>query len=340
MVVQDIQEVSQYLKLKFRLDLQWMDTRVAFYNIKKDEALNSLTLEEQLTLWTPTIIFWNTEQQLKTVNDMESFASILRSGKGSIISREVNEDIEVFKGSENMITFSRVYSIKFFCNYQMAWYPFDQQTCSMEYIFDGVLNNYADLLPGALNFTGKKELTQYFVKKYVIKKTSIQMKSAVVVEVTLGRRLLGIFLTIFFPTILLNIIGYATNYFKEFFFEAVITVNLTSMLVLSTMFISISNSLPKTSYMKMVDVWLLFNLLYPFLVVLLHTYMDTLRSEEGEENMEQDTSTKTKKDGSKIDKKSRRLALMQRVSIVYMPACCLFFASMYWFVGLKQAEAF
>ena len=51
------------------------------------------------------------------------------------------------------------------------------------------------------------------------------------------------------------------------------------MLVLTTMFINVSNSLPKTSYMKMVDAWLLFNLLYPFIVVLLHTYMDTLRND-------------------------------------------------------------
>ena len=49
------------------------------------------------------------------------------------------------------------------------------------------------------------------------------------------------------------------------------------MLVLTTMFINVSNSLPKTSYMKMIDVWLLFNLLQPFVVVLTHTYMDTLR---------------------------------------------------------------
>ena len=66
-------------------------------------------------------------------------------------------------------------------------------------------------------------------------------------------------------------------------FKAVITVNLTSMLVLTTMFINVSNSLPKTSYMKMVDAWLLFNLLYPFIVVLLHTYMDTLRSDDDRE---------------------------------------------------------
>ena len=73
------------------------------------------------------------------------------------------------------------------------------------------------------------------------------------------------------------------NLFEIFYFQAVITVNLTSMLVLTTMFINVSNSLPKTSYMKMVDAWLLFNLLYPFIVVLIHTYMDTLRNDEDRE---------------------------------------------------------
>ena len=38
------------------------------------------------------------------------------------------------------------------------------------------------------------------------------------------------------------------------------------------MFINISNQLPKTSYIKMMDVWLIFNLCLPFSEVLLHTY--------------------------------------------------------------------
>ena len=43
------------------------------------------------------------------------------------------------------------------------------------------------------------------------------------------------------------------------------------------MFINVSNNLPKTSYVKMIDIWLIFNLLLPFIEVLVHAYMDTLR---------------------------------------------------------------
>ena len=55
------------------------------------------------------------------------------------------------------------------------------------------------------------------------------------------------------------------------------------MLVLTTMFISVSNNLPTTAYVKMIGIWLIFNLLMPFVLVLLHTFMDSLRTEKSEE---------------------------------------------------------
>ena len=54
-----------------------------------------------------------------------------------------------------------------------------------------------------------------------------QNNDTIEVEVILGRRLIGTFMTIYMPTILLNIISHATNYFKAPYFEAVVAVNLT-----------------------------------------------------------------------------------------------------------------
>ena len=224
MVIQEKQEVTQYLELKFKISLQWLDARVMFYNIKTDEKLNSLTLKEQLSLWTPTIVFWNTKEQLRTLNDKNTFASIRQDRNGSFIEKEVNEDIEVYPGSQNLITVSRVYSIRFFCEYDISWYPFDEQTCSMDLVMDGVLDNYADLVAEELRFSGAKELTQYYVKRFTMKQGMINTRGSVVVRITLGRRLLGTFLTVYFPTILLNVIGHATNFFKKFFFEVSIVL--------------------------------------------------------------------------------------------------------------------
>ena len=62
-----------------------------------------------------------------------------------------------------------------------------------------------------------------------------KMFDGVRVDVVLGRRILSNILTVYVPTILLNLMGHVTVYFKPFFFEAIITVNLTVMLVLTTM---------------------------------------------------------------------------------------------------------
>ena len=77
----------------------------------------------------------------------------------------------------------------------------------------------------------------------------------------------------FLPSLLLLMITFATTFFKPFFFEAALTVNLTNMLVMTTIFISVMEKLPLTSYPKMIDYWLIFCQLVPFSeVVLLHIY--------------------------------------------------------------------
>ena len=68
------------------------------------------------------------------------------------------------------------------------------------------------------------------------------------------------------------------------------------MLVLTTMFINVSNNLPKTSYIKMMDIWLIFNLLLPFMEVLLHTYIDHLRNDEDREINHHGTTVKPNQD--------------------------------------------
>ena len=56
-------------------------------------------------------------------------------------------------------------------------------------------------------------------------------------EVTFKRVLANELLTTFLPSFFLLGICYATTFFKGFYFEAAVTVNLTVMLVATTLFI-------------------------------------------------------------------------------------------------------
>ena len=53
-------------------------------------------------------------------------------------------------------------------------------------------------------------------------------------------------MTTYFPTLLLTAITFATTFFKTIFFEAALSVNLTTMLVMTTIFMSKMESLPPT----------------------------------------------------------------------------------------------
>ena len=87
-------------------------------------------------------------------------------------------------------------------------------------------------------------------------------------------------MTTYFPSLLLIAITYATTFFKPFFFEAALSVNLTTMLVMTTIFISKMESLPPTSDIRMIDVWLILSQLLPFIEVVLLTAMEYFRETE------------------------------------------------------------
>merc|ERR1712018_31481 len=101
----------------------------------------------------------------------------------------------------------------------------------------------------------------------------------------LKRKITSELMTTFFPTLLLTAITFATTFFKPFFFEAALSVNLTTMLVMTTIFISKMEGLPPTPATKMIDYWLILCQLVPFAQVVLLTIREYLREEEQEENL-------------------------------------------------------
>ena len=106
-------------------------------------------------------------------------------------------------------------------------------------------------------------------------------------SLTLQRKVTSELMTTYFPSLLLIAITFATTFFKPDFFEAGLSVNLTNMLVMTTIFISKMEGLPPTSDIKMIDIWLILCQLVPFTQVVLLTAMEFLREGEKEEEDKQ-----------------------------------------------------
>ena len=119
------------------------------------------------------------------------------------------------------------------------------------------------LLPLKLTVEQSKDMTLFTITDYALvnmtyPKTGIQM------VIKMKRKIMSEMMTTYFPSLLLMMITYATTFFKPFFFEAALSVNLTTMLVMTTIFISKMEGLPTTSATKMIDYWLILCQLVPF----------------------------------------------------------------------------
>ena len=108
--------------------------------------------------------------------------------------------------------------------------------------------------------------------------------------IVLKRKIMNEMLTTYLPSVLLILITYATTFFKPYFFDAALSVNLTTMLVMTTIFMTVMQMLPATAYVKMIDVFLIFGQLYPFSEVVLLTIMEYHRDGNGS-GMEEPATT-------------------------------------------------
>ena len=127
MDVLSISEVDLVYVLKFRFLMVWYDYRLKYHNLKQERSLNSLSREEIGRLWIPFVVFSNTEHQEATKGGDETEVTITREGSFTESPLHVMEEINIFEGVDNRITFQQVYSKAFKCVYELQLYPFDTQ---------------------------------------------------------------------------------------------------------------------------------------------------------------------------------------------------------------------
>ena len=131
---------------------------------------------------------------------------------------------------------------------------------------DSVAMSFESLTPEDI------DLTMFSIQNL----TMFKRKQLVIMSIVLKRKVATELLTTYLPTILLLLITFITVFFDKALFGDAIAVNLTIMLVMTTIFTSKIEELPPTSDMKMIDIWLIFCLVVPFLEVILRTAIECM----------------------------------------------------------------
>ena len=119
-----------------------------------------------------------------------------------------------------------------------------------------------------------KDLTMFTITNLTLSKE--ESTNMVSMALKLKRKVTTELLTTYLPTILLLVISFVTISFNDGLFGDSLAVNLTIMLVMTTIFTSKIEELPPTSDMKMIDIWLICCLVIPFLEVILRTAIECM----------------------------------------------------------------
>ena len=124
------------------------------------------------------------------------------------------------------------------------------------------------MVPGNLNYFGSIYLIQLEVVNYSFSK--VPNEPGVLAKIHLRRMYTFHLANTYFPTTCLMIIVETILFFDDSNFDTNVMVSLTTLLVMYTLFQSISDTLPKTAYLKLINMWLLFSLILPFIIFITH----------------------------------------------------------------------
>ena len=167
-----------------------------------------------------------------------------------------------------------------------SWIKSYSQHCSIDMAMGSLDRTKVLLLPHHLTLTQGTDMPIFQITDSSLRTKSFKSgKSGLRMEIVMKRKIKSEMMTTYFPSLLLTAITFATTFFKPFFFEAALSVNLTTMLVMTTIFISKMEGLPQTSDIKMIDIWLILCQLVPFAEVVLLTALEYHRDGHVEEEI-------------------------------------------------------
>ena len=93
-------------------------------------------------------------------------------------------------------------------------------------------NQSVTLLPLDLIVEQAEDMTLFSVTDQMLVNVD-QPRKGIKMTINMKRKILSEMMTTYFPSVLLMMITYATTFFKPIFFEAALSVNLTTMLVMT-----------------------------------------------------------------------------------------------------------
>ncbi|ROT70079.1 putative leucine zipper transcription factor-like protein 1 isoform X2 [Penaeus vannamei] len=249
--VRTLNLLDQAVTLDVQLMSQWEDSRLKYADLQPEQYRNQV--QDADRLWQPELI---------TMDDTGSRVDVVTRGSSLVVIRDApplpSDDTRVtkavvFPGLGNPLLLRQELSITFQCQFDLRWFPFDNQKCSLSFRLNDVESKLVSMIASKTIYLGPEKLPEYKVRRVTLRK----------LEESDGQELTVVFTNLFLyylansylPSFLLVVISYSTFYFRLEDFNERIMVSITAMLVLVALFQQTSSTILKTTYLKLIDVW-------------------------------------------------------------------------------------
>ena len=231
---------------------------------------------------------------------------------------------------------TKYYDEQFFCNFQLQYFPFDIQKCQIGLAVPHSLKNKVKLLRGNLTISPMKYIKTTWVIPTTNGSSYSQGEEYVAFEITIRRVFFFHLATTYMPTTCLIIVSELILFLDEDHFDTIVMIALTTMLVMYTLYQGVSASLPQTTYMKYIDIWMVFGLMVPFVVFVASVGLRLLNNHNDDgsrlcpEHRLTVKSLSQVKDDLELEVRSKKRKQRCRTAVqIIIPGCTLAFIVIY-----------
>ena len=106
-----------------------------------------------------------------------------------------------FLGSENPMLLSRDFTLKFKCDFNLQFFPFDTQSCMILINANNKVQNFVQLTPIRLEYIGPRELLNFDVIDWYAEIDTSDSVVHIRNYLIIKRKIAQIMLTVYFPSL-------------------------------------------------------------------------------------------------------------------------------------------
>ena len=279
-IVQNIDSIDtlhMIATLTLEVHLLWYDRRLTFSNPKINKV-NLIPAETASQLWTPLRDLVHENAIIGEITYVQDSTIKLHANVPEDLDASKPVENRMFNGSYNPLELTQRMKVKYNCLFNVRNFPFDVNNCS--FIMKINLRKEGSIHfidADNIRYDGATIVESFTIGKFTRNIAHTKDATRYTFIIPMHRVFTNQLLTTFLPTIILWFFGYSTLFIDLDNPSDRFMGSGTALLVIATLISMITGGLPKTSYLKLIDIWLIWHFIYVFIMIGSNIFVDRVR---------------------------------------------------------------